>query len=541
MRISIRSTIILWACFLAATVTASACLPCHFARPQVLRDSDDSGVGGENEPLQCLTKGPGYLQTLEVEDVMQRGKEQDDGDTRICFFPVLHDDIATVDEGLHERWLQELTGGSFRFGAQRLLAVFVSTKGNEVPDVTLERMQAAVFGTGAAEIPGPGVSAVDHFRSISHGQLRYVPAFGRGIANGILELRIDVTVAGSDVIRTVIPAVLDAASVAVGGNLYAVADRVLFCLPSGSLLDRRRWRAFAHIGGPYSYYERNTCELLTVLAHELGHGLGFYHSSKGTNEYGDNSCHLGGSPGGLLAFNGHKHWLSGWYEERAVSVDQQQDTYLRLVSFVDYQHPALLNGDAVVVRVGESLFLQYNRAKGFNAEVGEPDTVTITHAEGPNRFSYALAALHAGQSYNAADLNGTFWTIEVCALLNVPTTLDYAIVNIRADNIYDSDDQNLEMSCTNLSPGFSTSLSLLVIEVQENPVLYITLVVALIAVWTSLLLLLLFCFRCCTKHCATTPATQLRDDETEKHCDTSDEAKDCVLELERPTGPATPQ
>ena len=221
---------------------------------------------------------------------------------------------------------------SVRFGEQKLLAVHVLTA-TEKPDVSLPNMQMAVFGTGNGTLRSDAVPVVKQFEAISKGQLLYTAATGPNIVDGMLQVTLPPTefsaVEGHDIIEEVIPTLLATTNSAVGGNLDKIADRVLFCLPSESTKGGYHWRAFTYLYGPYSYYERATCSLLSVLAHELGHGLGFQHSAKGTNKYGDQTGLMGGWQGPKMAFNGHKHFISGWFGKAAKQVyPQRQSKYI---------------------------------------------------------------------------------------------------------------------------------------------------------------------------------------------------------------------
>jgi hypothetical protein len=106
------------------------------------------------------------------------------------------------------------------------------------------------------------------------------------------------------------------------------------------------------------------------------------------------------------------------------------------VSFVDYGNSALRTDDVVLLRVG-NLYIQYNRAKGYNIDTASPDTVTITHALGDNEVSTALAALKPLESFSSPNFGktGTALVIQVCEVVKEAVgTLDYATVNIHFEN-----------------------------------------------------------------------------------------------------------
>jgi hypothetical protein len=111
----------------------------------------------------------------------------------------------------------------------------------------------------------------------------------------------------------------------------------------------------------------------------------------------------------------------------------------RLVSFVHYSdHDSMFHDDVVLIRAGSNLFIQYNRAKGYNEDTDMPDTVTITEAESIDAVSNRVAALYAGESYafNNFDFQNNTLIIEVCSLVQFAAeyTLDYGIVSIYLDD-----------------------------------------------------------------------------------------------------------
>jgi hypothetical protein len=136
-----------------------------------------------------------------------------------------------------------------------------------------------------------------------------------------------------------------------------------------------------------------------------------------------------------LLQNGHKHWISGWFSDRSVVANPGQFAVGgRLVAFADYLNQDLEEDDAVLVRVG-TLYVQYNRAKGYNAESNaNKDQVTITEAESDAQVSYHLAGLSAGDSYTYSnfDSSGYDLIIQVCDLAEL--SFDYALLSIHLDD-----------------------------------------------------------------------------------------------------------
>jgi hypothetical protein len=137
----------------------------------------------------------------------------------------------------------------------------------EYPTETLDEMQAAIFGTttGSSNATASSNSFMaEQFRAVSHGQLNYVPArHGSLLSPGLLEM--DVTVPDTlglfdhvywqtelvPILQQTLARLLRN-NVTTPNNIViptirSVADRVLFCMPTGSL--RAGTGGVAGIGG----------------------------------------------------------------------------------------------------------------------------------------------------------------------------------------------------------------------------------------------------------------------------------------------------
>ena len=158
-----------------------------------------------------------------------------------------------------------------------------------------------------------------------------------------------------------------------------------------------------------------------MTIHELGHNLGFRHSGFNSEDYGDESGYMGftvyqeGAP--LKCFNGHKNWISGWFEDReyAINPAMPSPVLARLVTFVDYKKD-LEENDVVLIRVGR-YYVQYNRAKGANIDTGlHADKVSITFAEDAISDSKAIVGLGDGQMTSLPNFRNTGYNlvVEVC-------------------------------------------------------------------------------------------------------------------------------
>jgi hypothetical protein len=130
-----------------------------------------------------------------------------------------------------------------------------------------------------------------------------------------------------------------------------------------------------------SQYNNDWCTSLTATMHEVGHQIGLLHSNKNFQKYEDRTGYMARgyrNPNWpQRCFNGQNNDHLGWYDNKKYTFDPISDgsKVFNLATFVDYQ----TTNDPVLINVGDELYLQYNRAKGFNADTGEmQDTVTVT-------------------------------------------------------------------------------------------------------------------------------------------------------------------
>jgi Gametolysin peptidase M11 len=309
-------------------------------------------------------------------------------------------------------------------GKRTILAVQLTTTylldgqtKEEHPGMTKSEIEGSIFGTG---LNAPGHDLVSQYRACSFGALDLRPAVGNGIQNGVVQVVMRKPVAGGEILGSLQDDILEAAEEQIGS--LEQFDHIIFCIPDEALMDGAdKWTAFTYFHSHWSFFQRQRCSAMSVTIHELGHNLGFRHSAFGSEPYGDESGYEGftvyqtGAP--VKCFNGHKNWISGWFQDRQILVDPtlESSRLLRLVTFVDYDKPMHTN-DVVLIRVG-SHFIQYNRAKGINIDTGmNADTVTITYAKDAASDSQAVAGLTAGQTTRVIDFKGTGYdlVIEVC-------------------------------------------------------------------------------------------------------------------------------
>jgi hypothetical protein len=375
----------------------------------------------------------------------------------------------SVSEALRLQHVQES-----RIGVKTMLVVRVSSIHGETPIESLDEIEGAVYGTGLNPLHVPDDStAVAQFRAVSHNRLIYKPLDDPNLTRpGLLDITISESTTNTKASSTsrfdsvVRPTMMNEVTRILGKTVDSAADRVLFCLPDGSL--DLTVAGIGEVGGMFTFFHLGYCRKLDALMHELGHNLNFHHSGIGSLEYGDMSDYMGGLEtvkptknnrlGSLKlndksnelidgagyprkAFNGHKHWHSGWFQDRTTQIFPFQSqagsvNRRRLVSFVEYSNPKMLPNDIVLIRCG-SIYIQYNRAKGYNVDSSEANRVTVSEGFVDGDLSKRLASLASGEKYTYQNFeeSGKALIVQVCTItIEISGVIDYADVRIYLDD-----------------------------------------------------------------------------------------------------------
>lgn len=108
------------------------------------------------------------------------------------------------------------------------------------------------------------------------------------------------------------------------------------------------------------------------------------------------------------------------------------------MSFVHYSDDETMSSDDVVlIRIG-NLYLQYNRAKLYNSDADQPNTVTVTHSASDEDVSDRLAALSDGElfEYQNFEDSGQSLVVQICSMVQFESAFqfDYTIVRIYLDD-----------------------------------------------------------------------------------------------------------
>ena len=206
------------------------------------------------------------------------------------------------------------------------------------------------------------------------------------------------------------------------------------------------------MNGYQTVYHDQFAGRISALAHEMGHNFNLAHAGANGNPYGDTSGYMGygslsvHSP--VNCFNAQKHWQFGWYSDRTLSLTMSDLPWGGYVAaFVDYN---LTKSDQYVVvsvmKPNLRIFLQYNRAKGMNAQTrSHADEVVIIRDSGATPQVTALQSWLDGaimiddgtvspvyRRPNFRGVDGSALVVTVCSKTQGPP--DLVRLSIHLDN-----------------------------------------------------------------------------------------------------------
>jgi surface protein len=307
-------------------------------------------------------------------------------------------------------------------GTKSLAIVHVSAS-DATPLYSLGEVQDAMLGTGR-------VSMKTQYEACSFNQLRFVGA-------GSYEVILGEPIRKYKTRQAMVDAAEAKLSEMVGSDLKLLADKVLFCYPPSDII--QPWFASATVSHWRFQLSSNWCTSLSGSIHELAHTMGVLHSGLGSDEVGDRTGYMG--TGGSAAytprkcFNGAKHAQLGWFQSKQLDLTiqdiQSLNTPVTVAAFVDYDKAQSRSDMNVIVSVGSSLYIQYNRAKAHNVDTEQPDTVTVTMDLGLGGRSLRLAALQVGETSQVNAGKGVQLNFKVCSVqVGDSNTPDTAVVSI---------------------------------------------------------------------------------------------------------------
>eukprot|EP00548_Thalassiothrix_antarctica_P009548 CAMPEP_0194158756 /NCGR_PEP_ID=MMETSP0152-20130528/77447_1 /TAXON_ID=1049557 /ORGANISM="Thalassiothrix antarctica, Strain L6-D1" /LENGTH=1354 /DNA_ID=CAMNT_0038868245 /DNA_START=102 /DNA_END=4166 /DNA_ORIENTATION=+ len=314
-------------------------------------------------------------------------------------------------------------------GVMRTLVLRVTDNQGDSPDNNAFKISDLLFGTHGLTLTGNLNSLASMYDKCSGGKLTFIPTTGTNVIDGILEISVDKNMTKAGIVTAAHWTIDTFTALNVELQIeYEVYSIILpSTVPGGGGLARQ--------GGNYQMYASGAENSLELLVHEFGHNLGFHHSGvPGGSTYGDGSCMMGCCRWAQqMCFNAAKSWYTGWYSEPGKEGYEDLSFFStpgelwigKLVGIDDYLYGIFdENQHRVVTKIGESLYMMYNRKKGVNNDVKEyDDTVVIIQQWEESGRSQVLASLDETNSiYTYPNYIGDSYdlVVKVCDIVNPP-------------------------------------------------------------------------------------------------------------------------
>lgn len=191
------------------------------------------------------------------------------------------------------------------------------------------------------------------------------------------------------------------------------ANHYVFVMPNSDCV-RMGAPAWASVGRGEIWVQSKYASFPTVQVHEFGHNLGFKHSSKGDDRYGDPTGYMGNKPnwdedGNKMCFNAAKMYYSSWYKDKtdiySITNGDTNKTYnISLVGLDDIRNNNSKENDKLVAGfrgANGHLYVMYNRQKGVNSEVKDyGDEIVIVQQDLWYTISRFKVSLKPGESWS---------------------------------------------------------------------------------------------------------------------------------------------
>jgi hypothetical protein len=148
-------------------------------------------------------------------------------------------------------------------------------------------------------------------------------------------------------------------------------------------------------------------------------------------QYADSSGYMGwshrqqGAP--LKCYNAANHWSLGWYKNKRRDIyPSNPPVRVKVVAFVD--HRKATQQDTVLVKVG-NLYMQFNRAKSFNADTGIlKDNLVVVREYNP--YGGKRTSIVAGLNMTNRFYRDWNTVIEVCNIGQRRNGVDFVDISI---------------------------------------------------------------------------------------------------------------
>lgn len=197
---------------------------------------------------------------------------------------------------------------------------------------------------------------------------------------GVVDVKVDQTIASYGSAAALITDAQNKLKTQLGiSGVDALADKVIMCVPPGT----GSWAGSAGVKHWRVQLNNDWCRSLSGTMHELAHTMGLLHAHADGIEYNDRTGYMGSGytdpDGPIKCFNGYNSYLFGWYSSHHLDLNLGKDDgrVVSLAAFVDYDKAS--SSDSVVINIGNTYYLVYNRKKGFNSGTEQKqDQITIT-------------------------------------------------------------------------------------------------------------------------------------------------------------------
>ena len=134
-------------------------------------------------------------------------------------------------------------------------------------------------------------------------------------------------------------------------------------------------------------------------------------------------------------FNANKHFFLGWYNDRTILLNMKDSWRGPVFAFVDYDKTS--SEQAVIVKVGNHIYLQYNRAREFNVQTRKrPNEVVIVYNENSSYDSNLLGGVSVGNfsTFRFVNYEGTGYDLVIQACKQEYGPPDFVLLSIWLDN-----------------------------------------------------------------------------------------------------------